>query len=280
MSKVVKMVVVSLTGCLIALNGQAATQAAQAQDPVTSTHSAAMPMAATKSGREYTLAYHLSLPTSYQNHEATKSEREYTLAYLLGTDAVVTLRGIDPSLRVSLPLPALALAQQATLHLVGTASAALNDDSWLLATINGHTVAQFPLHGTSGGEFAQNVSLPAAFLHSGFNELRIQAIQHYTKVCEYPLAPQLWTQIDPTQSTLNVMLTPRAINPDLAHLDVLFDKTTAAARPVVPVFYGALTNTDSQLALALTAQGVGLRYVYVPVSVVAKPLPWGGGGDH
>lgn len=193
-----------------------------------------------------------------------------SLSSLSGSAEVQTLQGIRDARSWSLPLPALSGVDTASLHLQGTSSSALNRQSSLLVKIDGHVIAQLPLH--EAGAFSYDVALPSGLLTHGYNSLQIEAHQHYTDRCEYPLAPQLWTQIDVAASRIDLQLHSVPWPLRLDALDSLFDKTVTAETQV-SVRYAASQASGSKAALAATAQGIALRYVYVPTTIDARPLP-------
>ena len=149
---------------------------------------------------------------------------------------------------------------------------ALDDQSWMAIYLNGQVVAQLPLKGQEGA-FRQNITLPGKLFRAGYNALRLEVSQHYTKVCEYPMAPQIWTQVDAAGSSLKIHFAPKTWVPMLGGLDRLFDKTSFSAQPVVSIFYGQHPKPVLSLdALALAAQGAALRYQYLPVRMDAKAI--------
>lgn len=197
---------------------------------------------------------------------------ENPLSYYLGGDAVRNLKFVHAHMSISIPVPQLATVQEATMNLKLTPSAALDDQSWMAIYLNGQVVAQLPLKGQEGA-FRQNITLPGKLFRAGYNALRLEVSQHYTKVCEYPMAPQIWTQVDAAGSSLKIHFAPKIWVPMLGGLDRLFDKTSFSAQPVVSIFYGQHPKPVLSLdALALAAQGAALRYQYLPVRMDAKAI--------
>ena len=196
---------------------------------------------------------------------------ENPLSYYLGEDVVRNLKFVHAHMDISIPVPQLATVQEATINLNQTPSAALDDQSVEAIYLNGQVVAQFSLKGQEG-TFSQNITLPGKLFRAGYNILRLEVNQHYTKVCEYPMAPQLWTQVDTAGSSVKIRFAPKTWVPLLAGLDNLFDKTSFSAQPVVSIFYGQQVQAGSLDALALAAQGAALRYQYLPVRMDAKAI--------
>ncbi|WP_157271546.1 cellulose biosynthesis cyclic di-GMP-binding regulatory protein BcsB [Azohydromonas aeria] len=193
------------------------------------------------------------------------------LSRLLGDAAPLRANGAQAELRLSLPLPALLAPREAVLELAGAASQALLPSSQLAVELNGRVVGQARLSGQSA--LRLSVPLPAELLREGYNDVRLRFAQHYTDRCEVPMAPQLWTQIDPVASRFVVRAEARAVPPRLDRLDDLFDRRDWNEAPLVPVLTAAAPDAALLPALGLVAQGVGHRYDYLPVRIAAGRLP-------
>ncbi len=194
------------------------------------------------------------------------------LGKLTGAAQPIKLSGAAAAYTFAIPVPALWQAKQVVLSLVGTASRALIDTSQLVVLVNGNVVRQFSLSGRGEG-FRHEFEIPVALLRVGFNEVRVEVAQHYTDTCEYPLASQLWTQLDLEQSRLAIVADPLPVTPLLSKLDSFFDKADWRTRHVVTVLTPAAPGVREMQALGLVAQGIGQRYEYVPVSLMHRRLP-------
>ncbi|MES2830404.1 MAG: cellulose biosynthesis cyclic di-GMP-binding regulatory protein BcsB [Pseudomonadota bacterium] len=194
------------------------------------------------------------------------------LGKLTGASQPVKLSGAAAAYTFSMPVPALWRAKQVVLSLVGTASRALIDTSQLVILVNGNVVRQFPLSSRSEG-FRHEFEIPVDLLRVGFNEVRVEVAQHYTNTCEYPLAPQLWTQLNLEQSQLAIVADPLPVTPLLSKLDSFFDKADWRSRQVVTILTPTAPGVREMQALGLVAQGIGQRYDYVPVSLMHRRLP-------
>jgi hypothetical protein len=193
------------------------------------------------------------------------------LSRLTGDTAPMRVQGVQGELRLSLPLPALLAPSEVVLELAGSASQALINTSQLAVEVNGRVVAQQRLSGQSA--LRLSVPLPVGLLREGYNEVRLAFAQHYQDRCEFPLAPELWTQIDPVASRFVVRAAPRAVPLRLDRLDDLFDKRSWDEAPLVPVLTAVQPDATLLPALSLVAQGIGQRYDYLPVRVTSARLP-------
>ncbi|HEY0562697.1 MAG TPA: cellulose biosynthesis cyclic di-GMP-binding regulatory protein BcsB [Methylophilus sp.] len=195
-----------------------------------------------------------------------------SFARLLGKEKPMILKGIDANMDVDLPLPGLWQADDVVLTLSGVSSEALNNSSQLIISVNDHIVGQKEL-GEGQQNFSHQVAIPPQFLKDGFNKVRIRAIQHYTDICEVPLSPQLWTQIDLSESKFVIRPRPRSPSASLNLLPKLFDSATWQEVPTVPVFVSKPSSLQHVSALSYVAQGVGQRYSFVPTRMLKLDAP-------
>jgi len=91
--------------------------------------------------------------------------------------------------------------------------------------VNDRIVGQKEL-GNGEDKFTHRIAIPVEYLNDGFNTVQVRAIQHYVEVCEVPLSPQLWTQINLEQSKFVIRARPRAVDPHLSMIAKLFDRAT------------------------------------------------------
>ncbi len=133
-------------------------------------------------------------------------------------------------------------------------------------------VGQSPLsHDATEAE--QKISLPAHSFHAGYNEITLQVVQHYTNTCEYPMAPQLWSQVNLSRSSLHLTMLPQPWSGNLAELSTLFTPSSLAKHTVVSVFLPEnAQGLENLSAAALAVEGVALRYQYLPTQVQSSPL--------
>lgn len=193
---------------------------------------------------------------------------------LLGSEQPARLRGVSDQLMVSLPLSAMWDLESVEMHVEGIASQMLNEHSQLVISVNDHVVRQLRLNqGEEQRRFVLEIDVPVDILAPGFNRVELLAVQHYTDICEYPNAPQLWTDIDLAKSGFEVNARRRDAAPSLQLLDSLFDRTTWYREPRVPVFSPLEQDESLLAALGKVAQGIGQRFDYVPVQIGSQGLP-------
>ena len=164
---------------------------------------------------------------------------------------------------MSIAVSAREQVQAATLHLVVSNSISLlTDRSQLAVRVNGRTIAQLQLSSRQP-EAAADIRVPAELLRPGYNTLTFAVAQHSTENCEDPDAPELWTEIDTSASTLQLQTELKPLTPTLADLGDLIDPRQWYARPV-DIVSAAHPDSDGQLANgSLLAQGIALRLRYL-----------------
>lgn len=197
---------------------------------------------------------------------------EIYLSKLMGDRQPRNLAGISDQLNISLPLPALWEPTAVDLHLRGVPSKTLINSSQLVIYLNDTVIAQYEL-GRGAEDFDYKINLPTTLLKPGFNRIQVRAIQHYTEVCEYPMAPQLWTQINLVESKFSIRAKPKKLAPSLNAFPHLFDRATWNEMEVVPVFMVSPVAEGQLAALGHVAQGIGHRYDFVPVRMSQEVLP-------
>ena len=193
------------------------------------------------------------------------------LAKLMTSDRPLRLEQARGSHTLSVPLSARSQLRSATLelNLVNSVSL-LKHRSQLRISLNDRIVAQLPLD-PAAPEATARVNIPAGYFKPGYNRLGFSAAQHYTERCEDATAPELWTEIDTLKSRLSLRLRPRDLSDArLSELNDLFDEKLWGEHRVNILSQGALD--DQRLAWGgLLAQGVALRFNYVPVHFRHQP---------
>ncbi|MED5509444.1 MAG: cellulose biosynthesis cyclic di-GMP-binding regulatory protein BcsB [Pseudomonadota bacterium] len=197
---------------------------------------------------------------------------ELPLSQLLGDSQPRDLKGVNASLDLSLPLPALKHTSEVTLVLNGTASQELNEHSQLVVSLNERVIEQYPLN-VGGESFSHRINLPSRLLKPGYNSIKLRAVQHYSEQCEYPLAPQLWSQINVADSGFIIDASARPLSLQLSQLSSLFDRASWRQQESVTVFSAERASDPLLSSLGLVAQGIAQRYDFVPVSLSHQILP-------
>lgn len=210
---------------------------------------------------------------------AGNSAPAISLATLDNLSGPLRLAGQRASTSISLPHSARERVESATLHLVVTNSVSLlTDRSQLAIRVNGTTIAQLALS-SKQPETTAEIRIPVELLRPGYNTLGFAAAQHSTEHCEDPNAPELWTEVDTSASTLRMRTTlVPLVTPRLSDLDDLIDPKQWSTRSFAIVDAAHPVN-DMQLAAgSLVTQGIALRLRYLSAPLHVSDAQTGAGG--
>ncbi len=196
------------------------------------------------------------------------------LEKLMGYKGALRLEYARSEATVAVPVTLRMAVRTARLRLSMTNSIALvRRRSQLAVALNDEVVRQVPLDGARPAH-AYDVALPIDGFRPSFNRLSFRVAQHYAiEECEDPFAPELWTEIDPRRSYVELQVAYRPIIPRLSDLDEVFGPKDPTPRRIAIMAAGAAADDDAALrAGALLAEGVALRLRHVPLEVTA-PRP-------
>jgi len=196
---------------------------------------------------------------------------QHSLAYFLGGRTQATLRHADAKLDIPVPLGYGQKIVKADLQLRVTPSVALDAQSSMVVLVNGTVAGQFSLAG-SQGPIQQRLDLPGSLFHPGFNTVQLRATQHYASHCEYPMAGQLWSEVQLRDSSLALELAPAAWQPSLADLGQIFSPAQTTDTTQLALFFTPSASAETWEATSLAVEGAALRYQYLPVQVQARSL--------
>ena len=196
-------------------------------------------------------------------HGAANAANVVSLATLGNLSGPLRLAGASASRSISIPLSAREQAHDAVLHLVVSNSISLlTDRSELAVRVNDRTIAQVQLSARQP-EATADIRVPSQLLQPGYNTLTFAVAQHSTENCEDPSAPELWTEIDTSASTLQMQTALAPLTPTLADLPNLIDPKQWASRAVTIVDAAHPSNASQLAAGSLVAQGIALRLRYL-----------------
>lgn len=188
----------------------------------------------------------------------------------LGTPKTpLRLGGTQASYTIKVPAAPRENVTGATLHLESVNSTALiKSRSELNVRVNGTIIGQYPLDPVNTKN-SVDIPIPANYLSTGYNDLSVGVVQHYTYDCEDDGSPELWTEIDPVRSyvTYNVAGQRANNNPKLTQLDLAFDKRGWLPKTLVVVFAEDNVTAEELNAASLAVQGLSLRMGYRPLNI-------------
>ncbi len=193
--------------------------------------------------------------------------QKFSLSKFLPWQQSIALRNVKATYDVFFPLPDRYRVSGANLHLELTNSNVLiGSRSQLIVQLNQSVIGQIKLDPDNPRTFA-DIVLPLDKLIPGYNQIRFIAAQHYTDdQCEVPDAPELWTDIDPVKSNLQLDYTLRSKMPALAAIPFYIDEK-------LPEYQFNMVHPKTEYGAedlawgALIAQGVALRLRHVPMDI-------------
>lgn len=176
------------------------------------------------------------------------------------------MRCISGGQNLSFPVPERWKVLKASVNLRYTASNNLiGDISQMVVKLNGDPITQIKLNPQAPTDTIQ-IPLPLALLENGYNDLTFQVAQHYQRnSCEQPCAPDLWTNISLSQSTLQIEYELKPLPLALgAAVNQIFDPKQF---PSAAVNLIADTSAADTLTVAgIVASGIARHFDYRKVS--------------
>lgn len=181
--------------------------------------------------------------------------------YKLVPDRTVNLRCISGEYKAAIPIPERWAIKRAAISIGFVNSANLIPGrSQLVAKMNGHPFAQVRLNPTApAGKL--DVSIPVTFFESGYNNLSFHVAQHYTQNCEQFCAPDLWTNLNFSDSFIEIEYTLKPVPLKLSKIsDFLFDPKLFP-QGEVNIITEDLSSEIINIA-GITASGIARRFDY------------------
>jgi len=119
--------------------------------------------------------------------------------------SALEMRCLSGGQNISIPIPERWNVTKAVLSIRYTVSNnMLPDLSQLVLRVNGELVSQMKLDNMAPGT-AKEILIPVERLHPGYNNFSFQVAQHYARnQCEQPCAPDLWTNISVSDSSIQM----------------------------------------------------------------------------
>ncbi|MEY2343148.1 cellulose biosynthesis cyclic di-GMP-binding regulatory protein BcsB [Acidithiobacillus sp. IBUN Pt1247-S3] len=182
-----------------------------------------------------------------------------TLAFAttIGNKEPIRLQGHGANVRVPFSLPYGEDVSSIQVSIQGNVSRQMAGSVSLEAISHGRIIEQMPLK--PGGDLGTQFSIPTRYLDAGFHTLTLQLVGVAGD------SKGNWIQIDPRGSNFQYMASPKAFQPRLDHLDWLFDRASLNYAPELAVY--ASPGSASLEPLAYVAQGVSLRYQFLPTRI-------------
>lgn len=173
----------------------------------------------------------------------------------------VDLRCIAGFFTVQIPIPDRWEVKKAVLSVPYVNSSNLiMDQAQLVVEINDYPVGQVKLNPLyPEGKLA--ITIPPAMMPSGYNKLTFKVAQHFTKDCENPCAPDLWTSLNFDDSFLRLEYSLKPVPLRLSEVgNFLFDPKTFPQGEVNIITENTSSNVVTLAGIA--ASGISRRFNY------------------
>ncbi len=137
----------------------------------------------------------------------------------------------------------------------------LGDISQMVVKINGAPIQQTQLIPLAPG-ININIPIPVQHMKSGYNTLSFDVVQHYLRgQCELFCAPDMWTNISLTESTLNIEYELKPLPLKLGEVAGLMFDPKQFSEATVNIITEQVTQ-DSVTLAAIVASGIARRFDY------------------
>ena len=189
------------------------------------------------------------------------------LARFIPFKGPVTLKNVRDEYDVFFPLSDREVVREGSLHLDFINSNRLIEErSQISVHLNGIAISQITLNPKSTHTIA-DIKLPLKQLRKGYNHLQFRTSQHYTDdECETFDAPELWTELNTTESYLSLKTEPVTKQFNLSQLDQLINDQVSD----YSLKFLSTQDKVSEQELnwgALVSQGVSQRLRHVPLQL-------------
>lgn len=201
----------------------------------------------------------------------------------LGYNQAIKLQGVNASTTLKIPLSPREDIQAIRVVLdYSNSTALLPERSALVFRLNGEVIGQEPITKSATSK-VKTLIIPRAKLNVGYNDLVVQAIQHYTYECEDQASSELWTELNIDRSTIAAKVIGDKFNenPKLTQMDVIYDQRAWKPQHVTITTGNNYVSPVQLSAVALASQGVMLRKGVALTNVQWKPSDqmFGGSGQ-
>lgn len=189
--------------------------------------------------------------------EPTGSQRahSYTLKQL-GASEPATVRGVEGAVSYPLSVRADEVVTSARLRLNYAYSPALIPEySHIRVLVNNEVAAVLPVPREHAAGTQSDIALDPK-LFSGYNQLTLQLIGHYTRECEDPLHTSLWATFG-NQSRIELAVSPLSLQNDLSILPMPFFDARDTQPLTLPMVFGAKPDHGTLQAAAIVASYFG-----------------------
>lgn len=176
----------------------------------------------------------------------------------------IALRCVSAGYSMSIPIPERWKVKRVSISVEYiNSSSLLIDKAQLVMKVNGTIIKQIKLTPlVPEGKFSAEI--PAKLLETGYNTLSFYTAQHYTKDCEHPCAPDLWTEINMEESILSIEYAEIPVPLKLSEISSFIFDPKLFHRPEVHFITDKYSSARLTIA-TIAASGIARKFNYKPV---------------
>lgn len=176
----------------------------------------------------------------------------------------IALRCVSAGYSMPIPIPERWKVKRASITVEYiNSSSLLIDKAQLVMKVNGTIIKQIKLTPLVP-EGKLEAEIPGRLLESGYNTISFYTAQHYTKDCEHPCAPDLWTDINMEESIITIEYAEIPVPLKLSEIgSFIFDPKLFHRQEVhfITDKYSSARLTIANIA----ASGIARKFNYKPV---------------
>ncbi len=198
---------------------------------------------------------------------AATAQYKYPLSKFVATPGPLVLRDSSNVAQIAVPISGRLKPKSMALTLTFSSSIALKPETSVLSIrFNETTLAQIRLDSRSPVTTAR-INLPVELARAGYNTISLAVSQHNGDSCEDPEAPELWTEINTAESSLEIAGDITSAPLHLSDMDQIFSPGIGGARRLAVVTPPLKADAALVEAGGLVAQAVALRAQYETVNL-------------
>lgn len=191
----------------------------------------------------------------------------YRLTDFFAGESIIRLEGKADSIDFAIPLASITDVDNAVLTLdVISSKALIEKRSQLVVRFNNATIGQIRFD-PDRPSLISEVSIPAKLWRDGFNTLTFSVSQHYANQCVDGSAPELWSEVNMYNSTLQITSSNNVDTFTFDKLDGFFNPGIGGLRDVSLITATDVEGDISKRTLSLVGQALALRNQYQPLEL-------------
>jgi hypothetical protein len=191
----------------------------------------------------------------------------YRLTDFFAGESIIRLEGKADSIDFAIPLASITDVNNAVLTLdVISSKALIEKRSQLVVRFNNATIGQIRFD-PDRPSLISEVPIPAKLWRDGFNTLTFSVSQHYANQCVDGSAPELWSEVNMYNSTLQISSSNNVDTFTFDKLNGFFNPGIGGLRDVSLITATGVEDNITERTLSLVGQALALRNQYQPLKL-------------